>query len=342
VKLFFAAALISALALLSWACAGRAGEGRAAAAGEAVSPEEAVTETPVRQISEPRAALLPDALRLGDPFAVVLALPEDREGLYAVLLSPRGRRLCRAAFFTLEEDAGGAVLKAAFLAVPTLAASGEGRVMVEGPSLPEGLGEGLPLIIAERDFPTETITLNRRNTAIRAEPAPQKNTEAEGLWAILNSAGTDVFAEGVFIPPLESTRRTSEFGDRRVYRYDTGASDTSVHAGIDYGVPSGTRVGACAAGRVVFAGERIVTGNSVILEHLPGVYSLYYHLDSIALEAGAMVEAGDTLGESGATGLATGPHLHWEIRAAGENADPDAFTAKPLLDRAAIHEVLSW
>jgi murein DD-endopeptidase MepM/ murein hydrolase activator NlpD len=340
VKLLPAALLISALALLSWACAGSAGEGRAAASGGAASSAAALTETPVRQISEPRAALLPDTLRLGDPFAVVLALPEDREGLYAVLVSPRGRRLGRAAFFTLEEDAGGAVLKAAFLAVPTLAASGEGRVMVEGPNAPEGLG--LPLVMAERDFPTETITLNRRNTAIRAEPDPQKNTEAGELWAILNSAGTDVFAEGVFIPPLESTRRTSQFGDRRVYRYDTGASDTSVHAGIDYGVPPGARVGACAAGRVVFAGERIVTGNSVILEHLPGVYSLYYHLDSIALEAGALVEAGDTLGESGATGLATGPHLHWEIRAAGESADPDAFTAKPLLDRAAIHEVLSW
>jgi murein DD-endopeptidase MepM/ murein hydrolase activator NlpD len=87
---------------------------------------------------------------------------------------------------------------------------------------------------------------------------------------------------------------------------------------------------------VVLARYRIVTGNSVILEHLPGVYSIYYHLDSIAVSEGTLAAAGTVLGSSGATGLATGPHLHWEIRVSGENADPDAFTARPLLDKNAI------
>jgi murein DD-endopeptidase MepM/ murein hydrolase activator NlpD len=87
---------------------------------------------------------------------------------------------------------------------------------------------------------------------------------------------------------------------------------------------------------VVLARNRIVTGNSVIIEHLPGVYSLYYHLDSIDAAEGAIVAAGERLGLSGATGLATGPHLHWEIRVSGENTDPDILMARPVLDKDAL------
>jgi murein DD-endopeptidase MepM/ murein hydrolase activator NlpD len=101
-------------------------------------------------------------------------------------------------------------------------------------------------------------------------------------------------------------------------------------------VPTGTEVRACGPGKVVLAGFRIVTGNSVVLEHLPGVYSLYYHLDKIEVSEGSMVDAGTVLGLSGATGLATGPHLHWEIRVSGENTDPDAFLGRPILDKDAI------
>jgi murein DD-endopeptidase MepM/ murein hydrolase activator NlpD len=223
---------------------------------------------------------------------------------------------------------------AALLAVPSTAASGPATVRIEGP--PPLAVEDMPVTVGEREFTAETIDLDARNTAIRTEPDPRKVDEAERLQAILRHTGTQIYAEGAFIPPVASTRRTSFYGDRRIFRYADGSADTSIHAGVDYGVPKGTRVGACASGRVVLAGFRIVTGNSVVIEHLPGVYSLYYHLDSIALSEGEPVAAGAFLGESGATGLATGPHLHWEIRVAGENADPDALTARPLLDKTAL------
>ena len=121
-----------------------------------------------------------------------------------------------------------------------------------------------------------------------------------------------------------------------MFRYADGGSDAAIHAGVDYGVPTGTEVRSCAAGKVVLARSRISTGNSVVLEHLPGVYSLYYHLDTIGPGEGERVNAGDLLGTSGSTGLATGPHLHWEIRVSGENADPDAFLGRALLDKNAI------
>ncbi|AEF85807.1 M23/M37 peptidase domain protein [Treponema primitia ZAS-2] len=248
----------------------------------------------------------------------------------AVLRNAQGQRLTRAEFFPLE---GTGPVLIAILAVPSTAAPGIASILVEESS---AALEEIPITIADREFAAEIIDLDQRNTSIRTEPDPQKTLESDQLWAIINSTGGEIFSESTFAPPVSSTRRTSFYGDRRVYRYVTGKTDTAIHAGVDYGVPTGTPVSACADGRVVLARFRISTGNSVILEHLPGVYSIYYHMDSIAVAEGAMVKSGELLGESGFTGLATGPHLHWEIRVSGENADPDAFTLRPVLDKQAI------
>jgi murein DD-endopeptidase MepM/ murein hydrolase activator NlpD len=250
--------------------------------------------------------------------------------------------LSRAGFFDLETGAPGGVepggnadgpVLAAILGIPSTIRPGPASLRVERGA---ELLEEIPLNIDGRDFEAEEIALDEENTAIRRTPDIEKTREAERLWSILNRTGTAIYTMESFIPPVSSTRRTSFFGDRRIFRYTDGKTDTSIHAGIDYGVPRGTPVNACAAGRVVLARARIVTGNSVILEHLPGVYSLYYHLDTIRVTEGSMAAAGEILGESGSTGLATGPHLHWEIRVTGENTDPDVFLSRPVLDKDAI------
>jgi murein DD-endopeptidase MepM/ murein hydrolase activator NlpD len=253
-----------------------------------------------------------------------------------VLSGEQGERLSRAFFFTLPgppDDPPGMAVLAAVLAVPSTARPGQAFLKVEPPV--EGL-EDISLTIGERDFVSETIDLDAENTNLRTLPDPQKNAEAQQLWAILRGQGDRVYSGGAFNAPVSSTRRTSFFGDRRAYRYIDGSMDIAVHAGIDFGIPRGTPVYACAGGKVVLARPRIVTGNSVVVEHFPGLYSLYYHLDSIAVSEGAVIEGGELLGESGSTGLATGPHLHWEIRAAGENADPDSFMSRSILDKTLI------
>jgi murein DD-endopeptidase MepM/ murein hydrolase activator NlpD len=317
------------------------------AAGPDAEPETLAPETHVSEPPRVRFALIPGEPRPGEPVTIGIALPLSGENgqelpentaFSAVLVNEQGQRLNRALFFTLPDSPPGTVLKTAVLAVPSTARPGKAFINVEPPL--GGLGE-ISLIIAEREFAAEVIDLDERNTAIRTEPDPQKTAEAQQLWAILSRAGNSIYAAGAFAPPVQSTRRTSFFGDRRVYRYVNGSTDTSIHAGIDYGVPKGTPVLACAPGKVVLAKFRVVTGNSVIIEHLPAVYSLYYHMDSIAVTEGATIETGALLGESGATGLATGPHLHWEIRVAGENADPDAFIQRPILDKTAIINILT-
>jgi len=285
---------------------------------------------------EPVFAVIPPAAQPGEP--VTIAWSDKSKGgtqtFYAVLLDSRERRLAKSSFFDLDEGLG---IKVAILAIPSTARIGDALVRIESEG---GTIRDLPFIIENRVFQSETIPLNQANTDLRTVPDPQKTLESEILWSIISRTGKAIYCDGLFTPPVTSKRRTSDYGDRRVYAYADGKTDTSIHAGVDIGVPTGTPVMACAAGRVVLARERIVTGNTIILEHLPGVYSLYYHLDSIAVSEGSVVEGGTLLGLSGSTGLATGPHLHWEIRVSTENADPDAFLSRPLLDKEYIIDKL--
>jgi murein DD-endopeptidase MepM/ murein hydrolase activator NlpD len=267
-------------------------------------------------------AVIPENPRPGEPVTIAV----ESEAKQAVLFRNE-RQIAKAAFFSVPD------LKIAVLAIPSTVYPGNAVIKLEGEN---GVIAEIPLTIADREFKSEIIDLNPVLTGIRTDPSPQRTNEANHLWAILSTVGNAVYHTGAFIPPVISTRRTSFFGDRRVFRYSDGNSDTSIHAGVDYGVPTGTRVTACGAGKVILARSRIVTGNSIVIEHAPGIYSLYYHLHTIEVREGSIVNAGDLIGLSGSTGLSTGPHLHWELRVNTENTDPDAFVARPIIDKRSI------
>ena len=184
----------------------------------------------------------------------------------------------------------------------------------------------LPFSIQKKQFASERIVLDARNTGIRKDVSPERRAQSEKLNKILETVTPqDVYTLKPFTIPVDSKRITSGFGDRRVFEYTDKKTSTSLHYGIDYGVPTGTSVHSCAEGKVVLAENRISTGWSVVIEHLPGLYSLYYHLDSLGVHEGQYVKQGERLGLSGATGLATGPHLHWEIRLNMEAVNPEFF-----------------
>jgi hypothetical protein len=127
--------------------------------------------------------------------------------------------------------------------------------------------------------------------------------------------------------PLRTQSVSSKFGPRRhpVYGY------RKFHAGTDYTAPVGTPVHAIADGRVVFAGRALTAGNFITLEHTTPsgevLESRYLHLHRIThgVDVGSFVRQGDIIGEVGQTGLATGPHLHFEVRDEwGTPLDPTA------------------
>lgn len=185
----------------------------------------------------------------------------------------------------------------------------------------------LPFTMETVDWPKETLELDDKNSGIRQDMGPERLAQIEKLNNILGTVmENDVYSTKPFIQPVKSNRYTAHFGDQRIYQYTNGKSSASPHYGNDYGVPEGTEVSACAEGRVVMAENRISTGWSVVIEHLPGLYSLYYHMSSLNVKENDYVKAGEKIGLSGSTGLATGPHLHWEVRLNMCAVKPEFFT----------------
>lgn len=134
---------------------------------------------------------------------------------------------------------------------------------------------------------------------------------AEGLKSDSQKMAAVVF-------PVLSTRLTSKFGMRR-HPITKGIRH---HDGIDLAAPTGTDVRAIRDGIVVFTGRYQGYGNLVTIKHADGYTSLYGHLRKFSVKTGQHVCAGQLLGEVGSTGIATGPHLHFEWRQNNKSLDP--------------------
>jgi len=116
-------------------------------------------------------------------------------------------------------------------------------------------------------------------------------------------------------------RLSSPYG----YRIHPVYGTRKLHSGMDIAAGRGTPISATSGGKVIFAGWRGGYGNAVIIDHGGGISSLYGHLSSFAVGTGQQVERGSVIGGVGATGTATGNHLHFEIRLAGAPTDPAPY-----------------
>jgi murein DD-endopeptidase MepM/ murein hydrolase activator NlpD len=142
--------------------------------------------------------------------------------------------------------------------------------------------------------------------------------------------------------PVEFTRISSAFNPHRLHPI---LNRIRGHMGTDYAAPAGTPVHAAGDGRVSFEGRRGGYGNAVMLTHSTSVSTLYGHLSRFAsnLKVGARVQQGDVIGYVGMTGLATGPHLHYEYLVNGVHKDPQTVqipAAQPLhaMDMRQFHD----
>jgi murein DD-endopeptidase MepM/ murein hydrolase activator NlpD len=159
--------------------------------------------------------------------------------------------------------------------------------------------------------------------------ADYQRVRAEELTRIRAARTRDTASEGWrqdLIWPA-SGRISAPFGSQRVYRGEPG----SYHSGVDIAPGAGAAVVAPADGTVVLAGPPAFTleGNLVILDHGMGLSSAFLHLASVAVREGDRLRQGDPVGTVGATGRATGPHLHWSLVWNGARLDP-----QPLAGRA--------
>jgi murein DD-endopeptidase MepM/ murein hydrolase activator NlpD len=114
----------------------------------------------------------------------------------------------------------------------------------------------------------------------------------------------------------------SRFADRRTYFYNGEVVDQQDHVGFDLSVVERYPIEATNSGRVILAEYFGIYGNAVLIDHGAGLVSLYGHMSSIEVENGRMVSKGETLGRSGATGLAGGDHLHFGLFLHGVPVNP--------------------
>ncbi len=142
--------------------------------------------------------------------------------------------------------------------------------------------------------------------------------------------------------PVDFTRVSSVFNP---HRFHPILQLIRGHMGTDYAAPTGTPVHAAGDGRVSFAGRRGGYGNAILLDHSNGVSTLYGHMSRFAalMRVGKQVHQGEVIGFVGMTGLATGPHLHYEYLANGVHKDPQTVKlpgAEPL-PAGTLHEFLN-
>jgi hypothetical protein len=191
-------------------------------------------------------------------------------------------------------------------------------------------------------FPSEDIPLDQAMSDLRTVTDARKEREAARIWGVYKTFHADFELETAFrLPVAEPVRYSARFGDQRRYVYSDGGTARDYHRGVDLAVPTGTKVMAAAKGRVALVADRELTGITVVVEHAPGVYSVYFHLSKALAEPGQTVEAGEVIALSGATGLVTGPHLHWEVRVDGVSVDPLPLLAQRLLDTNTVSGVIS-
>jgi murein DD-endopeptidase MepM/ murein hydrolase activator NlpD len=178
------------------------------------------------------------------------------------------------------------------------------------------------LTVTRRVFRTRRLTVDE---AFVTPPAAEEERIAreakllERVWA--SSAGEPLWT-AAFVRPVPQPAN-SAFGTRSVFN----GKPRNAHGGADFLSPSGTPVHSPNAGRVAVAQNLYFSGNTVIIDHGAGLFSMLAHLSSMQVAEGDRVVAGQVVGLVGATGRVTGPHLHWAVRAAGARVDPLSLLA---------------
>lgn len=158
-------------------------------------------------------------------------------------------------------------------------------------------------------FLTEHLKVEKQFVEPNPEQEKRAADDQKKMKAIYDTVTPERLWQGKFRIPLNGVTTGGNFGRRRVLN----GQSRSPHAGVDFPAASGTPVFAAQAGKVVLAEGLYYSGNTVVIDHGYGIYTMYAHLSEIEVHAGDAVKLSDEIGKVGATGRVTGPHLHWGL-----------------------------
>lgn len=161
------------------------------------------------------------------------------------------------------------------------------------------------------------------------DPQTEQETRNDAAYAeyykyytpVRNQSEPSRYYTDNFIWPVNG-KLTTEFGETR---YVNDFPTTYRHQGLDLAAPSGTEIKATNRGKVVLARSLILTGNTIMIDHGEGLFSVYHHMQSLSVNIGEIVERGQMIGTVGSTGFSTGPHLHFMISYYTTSLEPGYF-----------------
>ncbi|MBD1588586.1 M23 family metallopeptidase [Pseudomonas typographi] len=175
--------------------------------------------------------------------------------------------------------------------------------------------------VGSKRYPEQRITLQNKR---QVNPNPQDLTRiaaelAEQTRAYQSFSGTT--PSNLLLDKPVNGRLSSRFGVRRFFN----GEERNPHAGLDFAVPAGTPIKTPAAGKVILVGDYFFNGNTVFVDHGQGFISMFCHMSAIDVRLGQALTRGAVVGRVGATGRATGPHMHWNVSLNDARVDPAIF-----------------
>ena len=178
----------------------------------------------------------------------------------------------------------------------------------------------LTLRILEPHYPVQELTLPKEKVFLSSENLKRVRKEQHMVQRLFQYISEKVW-RGSFILPLKNSIST-EFGTRRLLNKEL----KSVHRGVDIRGKEGENVRAANSGKVVLVENLFYGGNTVILDHGQGIYTIYMHLSGFNVTTNENAAKGSIIGFVGSIGRATGPHLHFGIKVLTVSVDPVSFT----------------
>ena len=184
-----------------------------------------------------------------------------------------------------------------------------------------------PFYLKKSDFESGKVYLSESSRAF-LEPSEEKTEEREALFTVLSAPSGKQLWNYTFRYPVDPPGVISKFGRIRRYYIPGFPSFTRFHRGVDLRGNTGDPVLAPNSGVVVFAGMRITTGFTIVIDHGQGIFSLLFHMSAVLVDEGSYVVKGQRVGEIGSTGITEGSHLHWGVYVNGVYADPSEWVAR--------------
>ena len=250
------------------------------------------------------------SLRPGEVVVLTIAGP-------AVSDAVRGRAFGRDVIAYQDGDAWRAIVGVDLDVKP-----GTYRISVESGAAGNAARGTHDLQIIPRTFRTRRLTVDEALVTPPASEQSRIEQETALLAATWRSSATSRLWNTPFIRPVPQVTN-SAFGTRSIFN----GKPRTRHGGADFLSPAGTPIGAPNAGRIVVARSLYFSGNTVIIDHGLGLFSMLAHLSVIDVREGALVTPGQLVGLVGATGRVTGPHLHWAVRVGEARVDPLSLLA---------------